>query len=878
MTGIVWNDLSGTLQDIFKFGVHRLHSLSQSNTLSLESRYGDSTLLAVSPTKFTVLAQNYYTGTQAPTGGTYSESDICWNTQPALTGILGWYCTSSGTPGTWRSICVGLDISSITSLTAPPTLIAYNSQSDSYFPVTPSQLLLTTNDIQESSDRHFVSTSQLQLLTSITSSTASASSGSLAGETRESILLKLGIATTTSAGYLSATDYNKLQVAYTYTQAQLNTSTSSSPVESSSLTTPTNLSDLTNDVGFLTASQIQSYLPSIPTKLSQLSNDVGFITSSSLSDSLNSLSLQNLKDIHLYNISTLQDKDVLSYNAEINSWTNRALTSVTSVNTLTGDVKLTTDNIKEGLEYFYLTEPRFTSLLYRYLSQNTFDIFNDVNLSQIGEGTMFVYTGNTWRASTPKDFNYIHISDLADVLLTPPALDNQILMFQNLYWRPFHLYEMPEFLIVNLRDVQVTNLKDQDILVYHKNTSSFINKSASTLLLEGIGVGAENQILTTVDHATQWKSYGTSIKYDVGTNPFNVVQLTDTGILPLLDGSLLYNLSLGMHTLGDMIYYGNGKVKVLPAGNVGDVLTIGPNKTPEWEGNLLGTEGLYKVKTSIIDKYPNFLQYKLTNGNLIKLVAHITDDQNETLAVNFDSPLTFEGDILANVGGVTTRLPLGDPTQVLTVSPTRKLTWSFLEASSLGKIDPLTILGNNLDVSAPPQALNASQVKHLLNIQAADIAPSTINNQVIMTIGGITTWADSSTLFTPVIISSTPPTSPYPGLLWWNQDTGGFYLYYSDGTTSAWMGLNEIAGSGISGGLSTPPSSNIVLNSDETQILKYSGLYFVAPGSPQKYLLIYVASSGTAQIKTIAGSLLTTMNPFESKTLVYDDTDWYVLN
>lgn len=43
-------------------------------------------------------------------------------------------------------------------------------------------------------------------------------------------------------------------------------------------------------------------------------------------------------------------------------------------------------------------------------------------------------------------------------------------------------------------------------------------------------------------------------------------------------------------------------------------------------------------------------------------------------------------------------------------------------------------------------------------------------------------------------ISDTPPTSPMPGQMWLESDTGALFVYYNDGTSSQWMQIN---GSGV---------------------------------------------------------------------------------
>jgi hypothetical protein len=44
-----------------------------------------------------------YRGTSYPTAGVYFVGDICWNTVPASGGIIGWVCTTAGTPGVWKA-------------------------------------------------------------------------------------------------------------------------------------------------------------------------------------------------------------------------------------------------------------------------------------------------------------------------------------------------------------------------------------------------------------------------------------------------------------------------------------------------------------------------------------------------------------------------------------------------------------------------------------------------------------------------------------------------------------------------------------------------------------------------------------------------------
>jgi hypothetical protein len=45
--------------------------------------------------------RKFITGLQAPTQGTFSKGDICWNNDPQGDNYIGWVCVVEGTPGTW---------------------------------------------------------------------------------------------------------------------------------------------------------------------------------------------------------------------------------------------------------------------------------------------------------------------------------------------------------------------------------------------------------------------------------------------------------------------------------------------------------------------------------------------------------------------------------------------------------------------------------------------------------------------------------------------------------------------------------------------------------------------------------------------------------
>src|ERR1051325_2319457 len=42
-------------------------------------------------------------GSAAPTSGTWQQGDIVLNDTPTAGGFIGWTCTASGMPGTWKT-------------------------------------------------------------------------------------------------------------------------------------------------------------------------------------------------------------------------------------------------------------------------------------------------------------------------------------------------------------------------------------------------------------------------------------------------------------------------------------------------------------------------------------------------------------------------------------------------------------------------------------------------------------------------------------------------------------------------------------------------------------------------------------------------------
>lgn len=350
-------ELSGTKEQSFKFGDHKL---SSTDSAALIATKEDIALLSVSFAKLTVNPFSFYWGTGPLTKGTHNVGDIVWNVnQSNPDSVLCWRCVSAGSPGQWQpqfanplQLPKEVDEGLIAqfkggqwSAAAPqlPTiadegsiaqfidgewqavdpqlpiglddgvLAQYRDGQWQYIAV--SDLAINSGQIVLAEDKNFITDSQLAVISGI--------KGTNTGdETRKSILAKLGPASSDQAGYLTVDDFDRLNVAYS-AAGQISQLVSDIPTKLSDLeddlnvalvsAIPTKLSVLTNDVGFITRFDLPTKLSQldndleldtsvIPTKLSELTNDIGAITAATVPTKLSDL--YNDLDFDIFNPPT----------------------------------------------------------------------------------------------------------------------------------------------------------------------------------------------------------------------------------------------------------------------------------------------------------------------------------------------------------------------------------------------------------------------------------------------------------------------------------------------------------------------------------------------------------------------------------------------
>ena len=61
----------------------------------------DVSITTAGPVRFE--NKKFEVGGSEPESGNYVIGDVVWNDTPTPNGYMGWVCTKSGTPGTWKA-------------------------------------------------------------------------------------------------------------------------------------------------------------------------------------------------------------------------------------------------------------------------------------------------------------------------------------------------------------------------------------------------------------------------------------------------------------------------------------------------------------------------------------------------------------------------------------------------------------------------------------------------------------------------------------------------------------------------------------------------------------------------------------------------------
>ena len=131
------------------------------------------------------------------------------------------------------------------------------------------------------------------------------------------------------------------------------------------------------------------------------------------------------------------------------------------------------------------------------------------------------------------------------------------------------------------------------------------------------------------------------------------------------------------------------------------------------------------------------------------------------------------------------------------------------------------------------------------------------------------TWQEVSGGGASVTVSDAAPSSPDPGNLWYESDTGSMFIYYDDGSTSQWV---EVGGSSVVAMFtsdtapSTPSNGDLWFETDTGKTYVYYD-----DGTSEQWVEVGAASGGTPASGPDGSIQFVTSNALDSSTDLYWD-------
>jgi hypothetical protein len=106
-----------------------------------------------------------------------------------------------------------------------------------------------------------------------------------------------------------------------------------------------------------------------------------------------------------------------------------------------------------------------------------------------------------------------------------------------------------------------------------------------------------------------------------------------------------------------------------------------------------------------------------------------------------------------------------------------------------------------------------------------------------------------------IIASTTPPSSPNPGDLWWDANGGQLYLWYNDGNSAQWVVANTAAGTP-----SWQVGTGLVLNPSTPPTIAVATPYVPVTGRATK-MQAFTNPTGTTSTTGVMAGLAFTVTP-----------------
>lgn len=183
-----------------------------------------------------------------------------------------------------------------------------------------------------------------------------------------------------------------------------------------------------------------------------------------------------------------------------------------------------------------------------------------------------------------------------------------------------------------------------------------------------------------------------------------------------------------------------------------------------------------------------------------------------------------------------------------------------------------------------------AKVPSTTDLALGELAINTYDGKLYLKkdVGGVQSIVTINSGGSSVTISTTAPSTPTAGDLWWSSEEGKLKVYYNDGSSSQWVDAftGTIAGIALVAYLAVA-SANYTLTSSDYAVNWTAGTQTatlpsaVLAGAGKQYV---IKNSGTGMLtvattssQTIDGQLYQYLNQWDSITVVSDGSNWLII-
>ena len=624
---------------------------------------------------------------------------------------------------------------------------------------------------------------------------------------------------------------------------------------------PTNVSDFTNDAGYVTVSgddNVQSnwtegnanddaYIknkPTIPTNNNQLTNGAGYITSYQNDNTTYTLdsSTENVNDVKL----TLLGNDSSTDSVVITKGNNITFSNVTTggftISATGGGGSGSVTSITPGTGITSTPNPitsTGTISLNASIGQLTNVDASGANAPSDGQVLKWNQSAGAWRPATDLTASGGGVTDLIDLndvsytgidpqVENPPT--NSVLQWNGSHWTNAIL-DWPEYL-AELTDVSNTPPNDGEVLAWDDSNSIWIPTALS-------GGGTDNYVDTATLTGTDLVLGRTGSLADLTVNLSSLggggLQNVVEDTTPQLGGNLdVQTREINTSTT-------NGNIKLTPNGTgVVEVKGAGGNDGTIQLNCSQNSHGV-KIKSP---PHSAGASYTLTlpnddgsSGDYLKSDGSGNLSWDTPSSANTLDEVLTAGNTSSNwfsVGGVNT-----DGTSSSSVFRQKvhirdvnlsgdRISLNPANGHGISTHDGLGLNIANISTNIWRWSVDGSTGDMYVRYGGIKDKDGDLGSpgQILSSTGTQINWIDSGTAAN-VTTSDTAPTSPSNGDLWWDSTSGNLKIRYEDGDSNQWVDATSTLGAAGSSGANvtisltaptTPNSGDLWWKSDEGQL------------------------------------------------------------